>query len=116
MVEETGPRYVLFNLLIFHRSKANHNHPQGWGQYLQYSFDTSSAFVINDAIAGRSARSYTREGSFAAIAEVIKPGDWVIIEFGHNDGGSPLPSSQDNGRADCEFLIFLIDRIHANSF
>lgn len=95
---------------------------QGWGQYLQYSFSnvpfpfddtfpttapgTSifndlTAFINNSAIAGRSARSYTEEGSFNGIAAAIQPGDWVIIEFGHNDGGSPLPSSQDNGRADC---------------
>jgi rhamnogalacturonan acetylesterase len=31
----------------------------------------------------------------------VKPGDWVIIEFGHNDGGSPYPASSDIGRADC---------------
>jgi rhamnogalacturonan acetylesterase len=43
--------------------------------------------IVNDAIAGRSARSYTREGRFAAIASVLKKGDGVIIEFGHNDGG-----------------------------
>ena len=55
----------------------------------------------NSAIAGRSARSYTREGRFQTIANVLKPGDWVIVEFGHNDGGSPYPASSDNGRADC---------------
>jgi lysophospholipase L1-like esterase len=44
---------------------------------------------VNDAIAGRSARSYTREGRFNNIAGVLKAGDWVIIEFGHNDGGAP---------------------------
>ena len=32
---------------------------------------------------------------------MLRPGDWVIIEFGHNDGGSPYPASTDNGRADC---------------
>jgi rhamnogalacturonan acetylesterase len=68
------------------------------------------AVVVNDATAGRSARSYTREGRFAAVAKVVKPGDWVIIEFGHNDGGSPLPSSQDNGRADCKYMSCLITR------
>lgn len=55
--------------------------------------------VSNEAIAGRSARSYTREGRFAAIADEVQSGDWVIIEFGHNDGGSLTPT--DNGRTDC---------------
>jgi rhamnogalacturonan acetylesterase len=54
--------------------------------------------VINKAIGGRSARSYTVEGRFKAIAEVITSGDIVVIEFGHNDGGS---LSTDNGRTDC---------------
>jgi rhamnogalacturonan acetylesterase len=78
-----------------------HNGTEGWGQYLQYSFDLSTAFVNNSAFAGRSARSFTREGRFQAIADLVKPGDWVIIEFGHNDGGSPYPASSDTGRADC---------------
>ena len=74
---------------------------EGWGQYLQYSFDPDVIFVNNSAIAGRSARSYTREGRFEAIGSHLKPGDWVVIEFGHNDGGSPYPAASDNGRADC---------------
>lgn len=55
--------------------------------------------VANHAIAGRSARSYTREGRFDNIAAQVRAGDWVVIEFGHNDGGSL--SSSDNGRTDC---------------
>ncbi|KAJ5161340.1 hypothetical protein N7492_006732 [Penicillium capsulatum] len=39
-----------------------------------------------------------REGRFDGIAAVVQPGDWVVIEFGHNDGSSV---STDNGRTDC---------------
>lgn len=49
---------------------------------------------------GRSARSYTNEGRFTEIANLVKSGDIVVIEFGHNDGGSPN-SASDNGRSDC---------------
>lgn len=70
-----------------------------WGQYLQYSFATDVAKVNNSAYAGRSARSFTREGRFQKIADAVKPGDWVIIEFGHNDGGNPYTDVK--GRADC---------------
>lgn len=59
---------------------------QGWGHYLQYSFATTVAVVSNKAIAGRSARSYTREGRFDTVIGLVQSGDWVIIEFGHNDG------------------------------
>ncbi|KAK6077415.1 rhamnogalacturonan acetylesterase [Seiridium cupressi] len=72
---------------------------EGWGQYLQYSLPSSTYKVQNDAMAGRSTRSYTREGRFQAVADQLNSGDWVVIEFGHNDGGSL--SSSDNGRTDC---------------
>ncbi|KAF2263727.1 rhamnogalacturonan acetylesterase precursor [Lojkania enalia] len=68
---------------------------QGWGEYLQYSLTLP---VVNKAIGGRSARSYTVEGRFQAIIDIVNPNDIVIIEFGHNDGGS---LSTDNGRTDC---------------
>ena len=68
----------------------------GWGQYVSpYTIWD----VSNQAIAGRSARSFTRDGRFTTIANEVKSGDWVIIEFGHNDGGSLTPT--DNGRTDC---------------
>lgn len=55
--------------------------------------------MTNNAIAGRSARSFTREGRFDAMLANVKSGDYVVIEFGHNDGGSLTPT--DNGRSDC---------------
>lgn len=82
--------------------KGGGNGTEGWGQYLHYSFDPSTVYINNSAVAGRSARSYTREGRFQKIANAVKPGDWVVIEFGTNDGGSPYPAASDNGRADCQ--------------
>jgi rhamnogalacturonan acetylesterase len=67
----------------------------GWGVFLPYSLTLT---VVNDAIGGRSARSFTREGRFDTIIKAVQPNDIVIIEFGHNDGGS---LSTDNGRSDC---------------
>lgn len=59
---------------------------QGWGTpFAEYMNVT----VVNLARGGRSARSYTREGLFASLVAQITPGDYVIIEFGHNDGGNP---------------------------
>ncbi|KAF4626376.1 hypothetical protein G7Y89_g11785 [Cudoniella acicularis] len=70
---------------------------QGWGVYLPYSM--TGINVVNDAIAGRSARSYIDEGHFTTVAASVIAGDFVLIEFGHNDGGSL--STTDNGRTDC---------------
>lgn len=49
------------------------------------------------AIGGRSARSYSDEGRFTTIINTVKSGDYVVIEFGHNDGTS---GAVDNGRQD----------------
>jgi rhamnogalacturonan acetylesterase len=69
----------------------------GWGSSLKEFVDLP---VINKAIGGRSARSYTVEGRFQEVAKLVAPGDWVVIEFGHNDGGT-LNANNDNGRTDC---------------
>jgi rhamnogalacturonan acetylesterase len=69
----------------------------GWGQYLSKYVTVP---VVNKAIGGRSARSFSVEGRFAEIEKLVTTGDIVIIEFGHNDGGSPN-SASDNGRSDC---------------
>jgi len=70
---------------------------QGFGEYLKYSF--TGINIVNDAIAGRSARSYYNEGGFTTIADAVVSGDYVLFEFGHNDGGSL--TTTDNGRTDC---------------
>jgi rhamnogalacturonan acetylesterase len=67
---------------------------EGWGQFLGQFLSTP---VVNDAIAGRSARSYTDEGRFNILINTVKSGDFVIIEFGHNDG---MSGTIDNGRQD----------------
>ncbi|KAK3331264.1 rhamnogalacturonan acetylesterase-like protein [Apodospora peruviana] len=69
----------------------------GWGEYLSKYLTIP---IVNKAISGRSARSFTNEGRFTEIEKLVTTGDIVIIEFGHNDGGSPN-SASDNGRSDC---------------
>jgi rhamnogalacturonan acetylesterase len=69
----------------------------GWGEYLARYVTLP---VVNRAIGGRSARSYTNEGRFTEIERLLQRDDIVVIEFGHNDGGSPN-SANDNGRSDC---------------
>ncbi|KAG9253486.1 rhamnogalacturonan acetylesterase [Emericellopsis atlantica] len=75
---------------------ANDGDTDGWGAYIG-KYLTIPA--VNKAIGGRSARSYYNEGRFQEVANLVQPGDIVVIEFGHNDGGSP--ESNDNGRSDC---------------
>ncbi len=59
----------------------------GWGERITPFFDTNKINVVNNAIGGRSARTYFTEGRWDKVAAALKPGDFVIIQFGHNDGG-----------------------------
>lgn len=80
---------ALPTLFIAGDSTATTGNPthRGWGAVLIDYFDTSKLNLINRAVGGRSFRSFTREGRWDQIVNHLKPGDFVIIEFGHNDGG-----------------------------
>ncbi|MBR0494662.1 MAG: hypothetical protein IJJ71_00615 [Treponema sp.] len=55
-----------------------------WGEYLQNFFNNSVA-VQNYAEGGRSTRNFINEGSLQKIADKIGKGDYLFIQFGHND-------------------------------
>ena len=59
----------------------------GWGQYLPEYVD-SSVSIFNYAKGGRSSRLFINEGLFDTIASQIQPGDYLFIEFCHNDDAS----------------------------
>jgi rhamnogalacturonan acetylesterase len=60
---------------------------RGWGQDLGTFFDPAKINVVNRASGGRSARTFVNEGRWKEILDPLKPGDFVIIQFGHNDVG-----------------------------
>jgi len=57
---------------------------RGWGQMLQ-PFLQSRVLVENHATSGRSSKSFIGEGRWQKVLEAIEPGDYVFIQFGHND-------------------------------
>ena len=58
---------------------------RGWGMALQQYFDEAYIKVDNHAVNGRSSKSFIDEGRWDKVLALIKPGDYVIIQFGHND-------------------------------
>lgn len=61
------------------------NYPEtGWGMPFVQFWD-SSVTVINKAKNGRSTRSFMQEGLWKSITDEAKEGDYVLIQFGHND-------------------------------
>lgn len=59
----------------------------GWGDHLANYFDTTKINVANRAHAGRSSRTFMGEGSWDKVLAELKPGDYVLLQWGHNDGG-----------------------------
>lgn len=59
----------------------------GWGSQAATVFDTDKITVANEAMAGRSTRTYLEEGRWEKVYNSIRPGDFVLIQFGHNDIG-----------------------------
>ena len=90
----TDPK--LPTLFVVGDSTANNNANggKGWGDPVVAFFDTSKINVLNRARAGRSSRTFLTEGLWDKVLQDLKAGDFVLIQFGHNDGG-PL----DTGRA-----------------
>ena len=64
--------------------KPNENPEHGWGQVLG-SFFNDDISIVNKAVNGRSSRSFLNEKRWDTIYKVLNPGDYVFIQFGHND-------------------------------
>ena len=63
---------------------AKQNPERGWGQMFQPLFD-GTVTVENHAVNGRSSKSFRDEGRWDPILSRLQAGDWVFIQFGHND-------------------------------
>lgn len=59
----------------------------GWAQVFGEYVNSNKITVDNQAKAGRSARTYLDEGRWNVVYDELRPGDYVLIQFGHNDGG-----------------------------
>lgn len=68
----------------------------GWGQVIGKYFNPKKISVDNHAKAGRSARTFLDEGRWNVVYDALRPGDYVLIQFGHNDGG-PINTGKARG-------------------
>jgi lysophospholipase L1-like esterase len=69
----------------------------GWGDVIGDYFDTNKVQVENHAIAGRSSRTFLTDGRWDRILAELNPGDFVLMQFGHNDGGAINDDSRARG-------------------
>lgn len=67
-------------------NKAENKRPEtGWGEMLQQYFDEKKVKIDNHAQNGRSTKSFINEGRWQKVVDSLKKGDYVFVQFGHND-------------------------------
>lgn len=76
--------YGIGDSTMANKKDPERNPEHGWGQVLQ-PFFTNDIVFDNRAINGRSTRSFIAEKKWEAVYNSLKKGDYVFIEFGHND-------------------------------
>jgi beta-galactosidase len=60
----------------------------GWGTPIAHYFDASKIRVVNRALGGRSSRTFQTEGHWDQVLKELRAGDYLLIQFGHNDASS----------------------------
>lgn len=78
--------YMIGDSTMANRNLKNpRNKERGWGMMLGSFFSADKVIVSNHAASGRSTKSFINEKRWARVFSQIKPGDYVFIQFGHND-------------------------------
>ncbi|MFA4180671.1 MULTISPECIES: rhamnogalacturonan acetylesterase [Prevotellaceae] len=76
--------FMIGDSTMANKSIKNGNKERGWGMALQCYFDDGIR-IDNHAVNGRSSKSFIDEGRWQVVVDKIRPGDYVFIQFGHND-------------------------------
>ena len=76
--------YMIGDSTMSNKPLEGNNQERGWGHVLG-SFFTEDVRVENHAMNGRSSKSFIDEGRWETVVNKIRPGDYVFIQFGHND-------------------------------
>jgi rhamnogalacturonan acetylesterase len=86
-------------LFIIGDSTVKNSEPniKGWGDMIPDSFDQTKIKVVNRARGGRSSRTFQTEGLWDQVRSELKRGDFLLIQFGHNDGGPINDESRARG-------------------
>jgi lysophospholipase L1-like esterase len=69
----------------------------GWGDLIGVYFDPNKINVLNWALGGRSSRTFISEGHWQQVVNALRPGDFLMVQFGHNDGGAVNDNSRARG-------------------
>lgn len=84
MKKEVVTIYMIGDSTMANKSLEKGNIERGWGMVLN-EFLNDEIVVDNHAQNGRSTKSFIDEGRWDAVMNKLQPGDYVVIQFGHND-------------------------------
>ena len=76
--------FIVGDSTAANKDTTNGKQERGWGMMLQRCFD-GHIHIDNHAVNGRSSLTFLNEGRWQKVLDLIQPGDYVIIQFGHND-------------------------------
>ena len=77
--------YTIGDSTMADKIKPNENPETGWCQVLPSFFDLNQVVIDNRAVNGRSTKSFIKEKRWDSVYNSLQPGDYVFIQFGHND-------------------------------
>ena len=69
----------------------------GWGERIADYFDPAKIAVVNAARGGRSSRTFQTEGLWDRVLTDVRRGDFVVMQFGHNDGSALFDTDRPRG-------------------
>lgn len=87
--------YTIGDSTMANKIDPDQNPERGWGQMLQPFFN-ENVIIDNRAVNGRSTRSFIDLKLWDAVYDSLKKGDYVFIQFGHNDGKTTDPTRYTN--------------------
>ena len=95
--DKTTTIYIIGDSTAAKKDLSTGSPERGWGMALQCYFDSAYIRVDNHAVNGRSSKSFIDEGRWDKVLSAMKPGDYVIIQFGHNDEKPAVERHTDPG-------------------
>lgn len=100
IVAATAPKptlYIIGDSTVKNGSGKGQDNLWGWGSFVQEHFDTTRIHLENHAIGGRSSRTFITEGRWDKILANLKAGDFVLMQFGHNDNSAVNDTTRARG-------------------
>ncbi len=105
--------YTIGDSTMANKVKPDENPERGWIQVLAPFFN-ENVTIKNHAVNGRSTKSFRELGHWKKVIDSIQPGNYLFIQFGHNDGKETDPARYTNPQTSYRYnLINYIEEARA---